>query len=89
MSNLINFYWDLDINELYKNIFRLRLARAISHFSIELNQGKNEYKKILKNQKKVRFPIKKLVFFKNKDIFYYLLTRLYDFMNLIRLKLLR
>ena len=52
LYDLINFYWELDIESTYKNIFRLRLARAISHFSFELNEGQNEYKKILNNQKK-------------------------------------
>ena len=89
LFDLINFYWDLDIDDLYKNIFRIRLARAISHFSIELNQGKNEYKKILENQKKIKFPLKKIFSLKKIDIFYYFFTYLYDFINFIRLKILR
>ena len=68
-------------------IFRIRLARAISHFSIELNEGKNEYKKILENQKKMKFPLKKIFSLKKIDIFYYFFTYLYDFINFIRLKL--
>ena len=89
LFDLISFYWDLDIDDLYKNIFRIRLARAISHFSIELNQGKNEYKKILENQKKIKFPLKKIFSLKKIDIFYYFFTYLYDFINFIRLKILR
>ena len=89
LFDLISFYWDLDIDDLYKNIFRIRLARAISHFSIELDKGKNEYKKILENQKKIKFPLKKIFSLKKIDIFYYFFTYLYDFINFIRLKLLR
>ena len=89
LFDLINFYWDLDIDDLYKNIFRIRLARAISHFSIELNEGKNEYKKILKNQKKIKLPFKKIFFLKKIDIFYYFFTHIYDFINFIRLKSIR
>ncbi len=89
LFDLISFYWDLDIDDLYKNIFRIRLARAISHFSIELNEGKNEYKKILENQKKIKFPLKKIFSLKKIDIFYYFFTYLYDFINFIRLKILR
>jgi glycosyltransferase involved in cell wall biosynthesis len=86
LSNLINFYWELDIDAKYGNIFRLRLARAISHFSYELNQGSDEYKKILKNQKKIKFSFKTIFFLKTVDIFYYFLPNIYDFMNLIRLR---
>jgi glycosyltransferase involved in cell wall biosynthesis len=86
LFDLINFYWELDINEKYKNIFKLRLARAISHFSYELNQGKNEYKKILKDQKNIKFTFKKIIFFKIADIFYYFLPSLYDLINLIRFR---
>ena len=89
LFDLINFYWDLNIDEQYKNIFRLRLARAISHFSIELNEGRNDYKKILKSQKKIKLPFKKLYFLKKKDVFYYFFTSLYDVINFIKLKILK
>ena len=89
LFDLISFYWDLDIDDLYKNIFRIRLARAISHFSIELNEGKNDYKKILKSQKKIKLPFKKLYFLKKKDVFYYFFTGLYDVINFIKLKILK
>lgn len=89
LFDLIDFYWNLDISSLYKNIFRIRLARAISHFSIELNEGKNEYKRILENQKTIKLPIKKIFYLKKIDIFYYFFTHIYDFINLIRLKLFR
>jgi len=87
LYDLINFYWELDIDNKYKNIFRLRLARAISHFSFELNEGRDQYKKIFYHQKKYKFPIKILLCFKKADIFYYFLPHIYDFLNFIRLKL--
>jgi glycosyltransferase involved in cell wall biosynthesis len=89
LFDLIKFYWDLDIDDLYKNIFRIRLARAISHFSIELKQGKDEYKKILNNQKEIKLPLKKTFYLKKTDIFYYFFPYIYDFINFIRLRLFR
>lgn len=89
LFNLINFYWELEIDEKYGNIFRLRLARAISHFSYELNKGKDDYKKILKNQKKIRFSFKIIILLKTVDIFYYFLPEIYNFINLIRLKFIK
>ena len=85
LFDLISFYWELDIEKKYKNIFQLRLARAISHFSYELNEGKDEYKKILENQKKVKFTLKSIIILKNLDKFYYFFPKIYDLVNFIRL----
>lgn len=89
LNDLISFYWDLDITENYKNIFRLRLARAISHFSFELGQGKEDYKKILLNQKKYLLDKKSKKILKKADLFYYLTPKIYDFVNKLRLNLFR
>ena len=89
LFNLINFYWELDMDKKYRDIFRLRLARAISHFSYELNQGKDDYKMILKNQKKIRFSFKTIILLKKVDIFYYFLPNIYDFINLVRLRFIK
>ena len=89
LNDLISFYWDLDITENYKNIFRLRLARAISHFSFELGQGKEDYKKISLNQKKYLLDKKSKKILKKADLFYYLTPKIYDFVNKLRLNLFR
>ena len=89
LFDLIDFYWKLDIEEKYKNIFKLRLARQISYFSHELNQGKNEYEKILIDQKKIKFTFKKILLFKVSDIFYYFLPSLYNLINLIRFRYIK
>ncbi len=90
LYDLINFYWELDIKKLYQDIFRLRLGRAISHFSIELNEGKSEYMKIVNYQKRnIKLPIKFLVHLKKIDIFYYFFPKLYQIINFIRLKFFR
>ena len=89
LYDLIDFYWDLNIKENYKNIFRLRLARAISHFSFELKQGKEDYKKILLNQKKYVLDKHSKKSLKKADLFYYLTPKIYDLVNRIRLNLFR
>tara|TARA_B100000674_G_C37881198_1_gene934397 strand:+ start:186 stop:1139 length:954 start_codon:yes stop_codon:yes gene_type:complete len=89
LNDLINFYWDLDIKENYRNIFRLRLARAISHFSFELKEGKEDYKKILLNQKKYVLDKNSKKSLKKVDLFYYLTPKIYDLVNRIRLNLFR
>ena len=89
LNDLISFYWDLDIKENYKKIFRLRLARAISHFSFELKQGKKDYEKILLSQKKSRIDEKIKKILKKIDLFYYLTPKIYDFVNRLRLNLFR
>ena len=87
LFDLIDFYWKIDMELIYKNIFKLRLARTISYFIHELNLGKNEYKKILNDQKKIKFSLKKILYFKKADIFYYLFPRLYNFINYVRFRM--
>jgi glycosyltransferase involved in cell wall biosynthesis len=85
LNDLIQFYWDLDIDEKYKKIFQLRIARAISYFSFELKLQKKDYKKIFFNQKKYLLDnkIKKLL--KKSDLIYYSFPKFYDFINWFRL----
>ena len=84
-KRLINNEEFLEYAKVFNNLYGTTRTPVIN----KLNEGKNEYKKILKNQKKIKLPFKKIFFLKKIDIFYYFFTHIYDFINFIRLKSFR
>ena len=89
MKTLIDFYNQLNSENEYELMTKVRLARTLSYLFFELNVFNDLYFKIRKEIKFVKLNKKQSNNIKFLDKFYKFYPEIYDFINRIRIKLFK
>jgi len=86
-AGIIHLYWIAKNNEAFDNIFNIRLARTISHFSFELKIIDNDYLEIRNDVSSLKVNMRSLSRMLLPDLMYYASPKIFDLLNKIRFSL--